>query len=71
VPPEMSAFGHFSDIQPTLTNFRFWERGGHESKGLLCPLMTQSGHCPDGVGSDELGQEVRRPAHLSTHPPEG
>jgi hypothetical protein len=35
---------HFSDIQPALTNVRFWRQSGHDSNGSLCRLMTQSGH---------------------------
>jgi hypothetical protein len=35
---------HFSDIQPALTNVRFWGLSGHDSIRPLCRLMTQSGH---------------------------
>jgi hypothetical protein len=32
------------DIQPALTNVRFWRQSGHDSNGSLCRLMTQNGH---------------------------
>src|SRR4029078_3480386 len=38
------SFWHFSDIQPALTNVRYWGESGHGSDLSVCPLMTQSGH---------------------------
>jgi hypothetical protein len=39
---------HFSDVQPVLTNVRFWGQSGRASNEPLCRLMTQSGHSGAG-----------------------
>src|SRR6478735_3022003 len=54
---------HFSDIRSAPMYVRYRGQSGHDADAGECPLMTQSGH-----QKRSRGQQVHRPAHLSTDP---
>jgi hypothetical protein len=45
---------YFSDIPPALTNVGYRGQSGHDAKGPLCRLMTQSGQINGGHGGKDL-----------------